>query len=74
VKVMENMSFVETLYVQPRVTRLSDIRLLNETLLLVEPNKRFTFSTGLVITYDTAPPATVSRMDTQVRTALGVKF
>jgi putative salt-induced outer membrane protein YdiY len=74
VKVMENMSFVETLYVQPRVTRFSDLRLLNESLLLVEANKHFTFSTGLVITYDTAPPATVSRMDTQLRTALGVKF
>jgi Protein of unknown function, DUF481 len=74
VKVMENMSLVETLYVQPRVNRLSDLRLLNETLLVVEPNERFTLSTGIVITYDTAPPATVPRLDTQLRTGLGVKF
>jgi hypothetical protein len=74
VKVMENISFVETLYAQPLLTRPSDIRLLNETLLLVEANKRVTFSTGLVITYDTAPPATVSKLDTQLRTALGVRF
>ncbi|HZH77727.1 MAG TPA: DUF481 domain-containing protein [Archangium sp.] len=74
VKVMENISFVETLYAQPLLTRFSDLRLLNETLLLVEANKRVTFSTGLVITYDTAPPATVSKLDTQLRTALGVRF
>ncbi|HEX8434517.1 DUF481 domain-containing protein [Archangium sp.] len=74
VKLMENMSLVETLYVQPRLTRFSDVRLLNETLLLVEPNKRFTFSMGFVLTYDSAPPATVSRLDTQLRSGIGVKF
>jgi len=47
---------------------------LNETLLLVEPNKRFTFSLGFVLTYDADPPATVSRFDTQLRSAIGVKF
>jgi hypothetical protein len=74
VKLMENMSLSETLYVQPRLTRFSDVRVLNETLLLVEPNKRFTFSLGFVLTYDAEPPATVSRFDTQLRSAIGVKF
>jgi len=74
VKLMENMSLVETLYVQPRLTGFSDVRLLNETLLAVEPNKRFTFTTGFLLTYDTAPPATVSRLDTQLRTGIAVKF
>lgn len=74
VRVMENMSFVETLYVQPRLTDVSDVRLLNETLLSVEPNKRFVFTTGLVLTYDTSPPATVPKLDTQLRTGIGVKF
>jgi hypothetical protein len=74
VKLMENLSLVETLYVQPRLTRFSDVRLLNETLLAVDANKRITFTTGFVLTYDTAPPATVSRLDTQLRTGIGVKF
>ncbi|HZH14195.1 MAG TPA: DUF481 domain-containing protein [Archangium sp.] len=74
VRLMENMSLVETLYVQPRLTRFSDVRVLNETLLTVEPNKRFTFSMGFVLTYDADPPATVSRFDTQLRSAIGVKF
>jgi len=74
VRLMENMSLVETLYVQPRLTRFSDVRVLNETLLTVEPNERFTFSMGFVLTYDADPPATVSRFDTQLRSAMGVKF
>jgi len=74
VKLAQNMSLVETLYVQPRLTRLADLRILNETLLVVTPNARFTFSLGFIITYDAEPPATVSPLDTQLRTALGVKF
>jgi putative salt-induced outer membrane protein YdiY len=65
---------VETLYVQPRLTRFADVRVLNETLLTVEPNKRFTFSIGFILTYDAEPPATVSRFDTQLRSGMGVKF
>jgi hypothetical protein len=74
VRLLENLSLVETLYVQPRLTRFSDVRVLNDTSLVVDVNKRLTFSTGLVLTYDAAPPATVSRFDTQLRSGLGVKF
>ncbi len=73
-KLLENLSLVETLYVQPRLTRFSDVRVLNETALVVDVNEHFSFSTGLVLTYDSAPPATVPRFDTQLRSALGVKF
>ena len=74
VKLLQNMSLVETFYAQPRLTRFADVRLLNETLLVVEPHKRLTFSLGFVATFDAAPPATVPRTDTQLRTSLGVKF
>ena len=74
VKLIEHMSLVETLYAQPLAKRFSDFRLLNETLLVVEPHKRLTFSTGFTIVYDSAPPATVPPLDTQLRTSLGVKF
>jgi putative salt-induced outer membrane protein YdiY len=73
-KLLENMSLVETLYVQPRLTRFSDVRVLNDTSLVIDINKRLTFGTGFILTYDAAPPATVSRFDTQLRSALGVKF
>ena len=74
VKLTDNMSLVETFYAQPRLTQFSDYRLLNETLLSVEPNKRLTFSLGFIFSYDTAPPLTVPPLDTQLRTSLGVKF
>ncbi len=74
VKLAQNMSLVETMYVQPRLTSVRDLRILNETLLVVTPNARFTFSMGFIAAYDAEPPATVSRLDTQLRTSLGVKF
>jgi hypothetical protein len=73
-KLLENMSLVETLYVQPRLTLFSDVRVLNDTSLVIDVNKRLTFGMGFILTYDAAPPATVSRFDTQLRSTLGVKF
>ncbi|RKH42228.1 DUF481 domain-containing protein [Corallococcus sicarius] len=74
VNLMENIDLVETIYFQPRVTRPSDLRVLNETLFSVTPNPRVTVGIGFNLTYDSAPPATVPALDTQVRTTVGVKF
>lgn len=74
VKLMENVSLLETVYAQPRVARPSDIRLLNETALAVTPNAYLTLSLGFTLSYDAAPPATVSPLDTQLRTTLGLKL
>lgn len=65
---------VETVYFQPRVTRPSDLRVLNETLFAVTPNPRVTVGIGFNLTYDSAPPATVPPLDTQLRTTVGVKL
>ncbi|WP_233582942.1 DUF481 domain-containing protein [Corallococcus sp. CA053C] len=65
---------VEQEHFQPRVTRPSDLRVLNETLFSVTPNPRVTVGLGFNLTYDSAPPATVSALDTQLRTSVGVKF
>ena len=74
VNLMENIDLVETVYFQPRVTRPSDLRVLNETLFSVTPNPRVTIGLGFNVTYDSAPPATVPPLDTQLRTTVGVKF
>jgi hypothetical protein len=74
VELMENVSLVESFYIQPRVDRLSNLRILNETQLAVRPNARLTFSIGFTLAYDSLPPANVPEVDTQLRTALGVKF
>ncbi|TSC31491.1 YdiY family protein [Corallococcus sp. Z5C101001] len=73
-KLMENIQLVETVYFQPRVTRPSDLRVLNETLFAVTPNPRVTVGIGFNLTYDSAPPATVPPLDTQLRTTVGVKL
>lgn len=74
VKLMENVSLLETLYAQPRVARPSDIRLLNETALAVTPNTQLTLRVGFTLIYDAAPPATVSPLDTHLTTTLSLKL
>ncbi len=73
-RLMENIDLVETVYLQPRVTRPSDLRVLNETLFAVTPNPLVTVGIGFNLTYDSAPPATVPALDTQLRTTVGVRF
>jgi hypothetical protein len=74
VELMENIHLVETLYAQPRVTKPDDIRLLNETLFTVTPNDRVTVGLGFTLIYDSAPPATVPELDTQLRTTVGLRL
>jgi len=74
VKLMENIHLVETVYAQPRLTGPSDIRLLNDTTFQVTPNERVTVSLGFNLTFDSAPPATVSKLDTQLRTSVGIRI
>jgi putative salt-induced outer membrane protein YdiY len=74
VKLMENIHLVETFYAQPRLTGPSDIRLLNDTIFEVTPNERVTVGIGFNLTFDSAPPATVSRLDTQLRTSVGLRL
>ena len=67
----ENVSLVETFYVQPRVDVPADLRLLNETSLVVKANKHLSLAVSFTATYDSRPPATIPRADTQLRTTLG---
>lgn len=73
-KVLEGLSVVETLYLQPKVTQPSDFRILNETALVAKANERVALSVSLIVHFDRAPPAGVAPLDTQVRSTLGVSF
>ncbi|HET9451653.1 MAG TPA: DUF481 domain-containing protein [Aggregicoccus sp.] len=72
VKLMENVSLVETLYAQPRADAPSDLRLLNETALVVKANAYVSLGVGLTVVHDSRPPASIPRWDTQLRTTLGL--
>jgi hypothetical protein len=68
----ENVSLVETLYAQPRVDAPEDLRLLNETSLVVKANAYVSLGVSLTAIYDSRPPASIPRSDTQLRTTLGL--
>jgi len=72
ITLMENVTLVETLYAQPRVDSPADFRLLNETSLVVKANAYVSLGVGLTAIYDSRPPATIPRSDTQLRMTLGL--
>lgn len=71
---MENVALVQTLYAQPRVTNFADIRLLNDTIFEVKPNERLTVGIGFNLTFDNSPPMAVPKLDTQLRTSVGIRL
>jgi putative salt-induced outer membrane protein YdiY len=74
VALMENLTLAQTVYVQPRADDFSDLRVLNETSLTAKANERVGLTVGFILFLDRAPPAGVSPLDTQLRTALAVSF
>ncbi|NOJ77956.1 DUF481 domain-containing protein [Myxococcus xanthus] len=71
---MENVFLVQTLYAQPRVTNPADIRLLNDTIFEVKPNERLSVGIGFNLTFDNSPPLGVPKLDTQLRTSVGIRL
>ena len=74
VGLMENVNLVETVYVQPRVDRPSDLKLLEETTLQLKVNALLAVNVAFNLDWDTAPPATVKPLDTQVVSSLVLSF
>ena len=70
----ENVTLVETFYAQPRAGRPDDLRLLNETSLVVKANRYVSLGVSFTAIYDSRPPATIPRSDTQLRTTLGLSL
>jgi hypothetical protein len=52
----ERLQLVQTLYAQPRLTDLGDIRLLSESALVVKLSKHLSFKTSFTLAYDSMPP------------------
>jgi putative salt-induced outer membrane protein YdiY len=70
----EVVSFAETVYFQPKIDDAQDFRVLNETLLQVKLNDRFSFKTAFVLAHDSIPPETVKPTDTALQTGVSFKF
>lgn len=80
VELMENISLAQTVYFQPRLDRPSGLKVLSQSQLSVSANDHLSISVSVVVAYDTAPPEDtngdplVEALDTQVKTALAIKF
>ncbi|HLL23149.1 MAG TPA: DUF481 domain-containing protein, partial [Kofleriaceae bacterium] len=72
--VSDNVSFAETIYVQPRLDDASDVRVLSEISVTSKLSKRIALSDALIVAYDRTPPEGVKRYDMQLRVSVIVTF
>ncbi|HEY4057833.1 MAG TPA: DUF481 domain-containing protein [Kofleriaceae bacterium] len=71
-KVIQNVTFVQTMYAQPKIDDAANYRLLGEAALLVKLSKRYALTNGLVIGYDSRPPQQIRRFDSSLKVGLVV--
>lgn len=63
-----------TVYVQPRLDEIDDVRVLGDARLSAGLTDRMSLTMSFDLRYDSRPPDTVSRLDSTLRTGLGVTF
>lgn len=68
------VSVVDTVYVQPRLTDLSDLRVLNEAELSVQVTGALALVAGVYLRYDSQPVSGVERLDVSTENKLRVTF
>lgn len=71
-KLDKRVALIGALYFQPRLDRPQDLRILSDSSISVSLTTRLSFSTSLVMAYDSAPPATIKKLDTQMVSSLTV--
>ena len=60
----DRFQFTESVYVQPRLTGASDIRLLSESQITFQLTSKLSYTTSFMIAYDSRPPDSVEKLDT----------
>ncbi|MGE0872862.1 MAG: DUF481 domain-containing protein [Kofleriaceae bacterium] len=70
----EAVSIVQTVYVQPRISDLGDVRVLGEVAVTSKLSEHIALVDGFTIAYDRTPPEGIKRYDTQLRIALLITF
>lgn len=68
------VQLIETVYVQPRLTDVSDTRLLSDSQVTFQITKRLSFATSFSLAYDSRPPATIKRLDTALVSSLTLEL
>lgn len=73
-KVHERVTLGNIVYLQPRLDRFRDVRVLSEASLLVKATDHFSLKLSLASSYDSRPPVGVDPLDTTMKSTLGVSF
>ncbi len=68
------VTFVNTVYVQPRFDRFKDVRVLGESGLDVQLTRFVALRIAMNLRYDSEPPAELDRFDLSLRNGLAVTF
>ena len=68
------LTFVNTVYVQPRFARFSDVRVLDEAGLNVQITSALALRVTLDLRYDSEPPADLDRFDLTLRNGIALDF
>lgn len=68
------VTFVNTVYVQPRLSRFADVRVLDEAGLNIQLTDALALRVTLHLRYDSEPPADLDRLDLILRNGLALEF
>ena len=68
------VTFVNTVYVQPRLSHFEDVRVLDEAGLNVQITDALALRVTLHLRYDSEPPADLDRFDLTLRNGLALEF
>lgn len=70
----ENVSFFNTVYVQPQLDNFKDVRLLLDSSLQFSINDHFAFTTTLNLRYDSLPPDGIQSLDLELKNGIRLTF
>jgi putative salt-induced outer membrane protein YdiY len=73
-RITESVQFSGTVYVQPRVDEVDDVRVLHQAALGVDVTEHVRLTAELDLRYDSRPPDTVESLDLALRNGLKVSF
>ncbi len=70
----EKLKLSQTIYLQPRVDRFRDVRVLHEIEASAQVNKHLAFKGSISSMYDSRPPFGVAPLDTTVKSTVQITF
>ncbi len=74
IQLAENVSFFNTVYVQPQLDNFKDVRLLLDSSLQFNLNDHFAFTTTLNLRYDSLPPDAIQSLDLELKNGIRLTF